>query len=186
MILTFAATYISTLPRQTRRLGGWVWCGWSSSVCYSTLFTTSKVNQYFSLVGPTCLALRVKVCWREHTFQMFREQEEPLNIWVRSWGEHSLIPRPYKERRGPGTHCLHMRRGSQKNVGYWISTYTLPYIPPRDALPWRSGTCMSSVYQALSPLFVGPRNEARGNTVCAAYQLTRPQPRALSSLSSST
>ena len=49
-------------------------------------------------------------------------------------------------RRGPGTHCLRMRQGPQKNVGHLISMYMLYRIFPCDALLWRSA---SSVYQAL-------------------------------------
>ena len=62
---------------------------------------------------------------------------------------HGNDPRAYEERRRADTHCLRMRWGPQKNVGHWTSLHMFLYIPC-GTLPWRSGACASSVYQAPS------------------------------------
>ena len=72
-------------------------------------------------------------------------------VWGQSYLSYSvdsLVFRPYKERRGPGTHCLHMH---QISMATDHSNICKDVQCPIFFL-WPSGTCVSSVYQVLSSL----------------------------------
>ena len=53
-----------------------------------------------------------------------QRQLRDILLPTNAWSTLASFPGPTKERRGPGTHCLRMRRVPQKNVGHRIPSYT--------------------------------------------------------------
>ena len=186
MAITFAAACISTFPRQTPK-AWWVGVVWVEHQCLllhpihhikgKSVFQSSRADM-------PCIACE-SMLGRTYFPDVHGASRTPEHLGTKLGGNTASFPGPTKRGEGLVHTACACTRGPRKmwGTGYQRIRY---HIFPCDALPWRSGTCASSVYQALSPLFVGPGNEARGNTVCAAYQLTGPQTRALSSLYSST